>query len=475
MNYSEEIATYLLPTSKKRALCIVVFGFITSLISIRSFEEAIVYGLISTLKISKEAAEQIYLSHNLSVKFCIVAGATIGALMSSYTARRKGVLISLFANLPLVGIYLWLDNREGILGVSNSGDQLTRYLPFCGLLIMTTVVAGLIGQFISLRYYPFGWEVLESNPTILGIRWYHYLWILPLFFLQAGQTFLMVTSAVLTTVLTDLYSIVNPACWSQKPYWYHLLLNSPLMFLTVGITRWSIVGLRKSLPQKQAQSGVLKTIWNVILYGVIALSVAYFLAGWSIDLAVSLPKPNWSEKIELVLIVGYSVLSLLLLIFWATHRLPMDREQWTTEEIDKYLLLRALEWESFPEFISIGLGQLLLLMMTPLQAIAITVTANITWRFISSKIIDVRIADYGVWLNNLKWISSPIVACIFIIEKRYALAATALVWPIIIMVATFVPGVLLGKLLGGDAIGVGEIQQQMLSQMKRETDSPEMK
>ncbi len=118
-------------------------------------------------------------------------------------------------------------------------------------------------------------------------------------------------------------------------------------------------------------------------------------------------------------------------------KIRKEYQNFTQEELRRLTWLRAMEWTAWPAFLSMGIGQLLLLFETPIIVIIQILIANFIWSLICQKFISIKMAGYGVWISNLKWITSPLVFIIFLTQNHIGIAFLALIWPFLAMTLQF--------------------------------------
>jgi hypothetical protein len=106
--------------------------------------------------------------------------------------------------------------------------------------------------------------------------------------------------------------------------------------------------------------------------------------------------------------------------------------EWTEEERNRYVFLRAIEWLAFPAFISIGFGALLLLVIQPIPLIIGVLVINFIWSiFIARQFVGLKLSELGVYMNKLKFLTVPIAGIVFLTRHDYKLMVVALLWPVI--------------------------------------------
>jgi hypothetical protein len=124
---------------------------------------------------------------------------------------------------------------------------------------------------------------------------------------------------------------------------------------------------------------------------------------------------------------------------------PFDK--YTDAEIERWLQLRALEWSSWPIFLSQPVMPLLLVLY-PWQhtLIALLCIAAIR-QFVQHAFVSVRLSDisclFVVWL---KWPAAIGSSIYLIVHGRYALGVLVLAWPLIAVFVGMPVNLLIGFL-----------------------------
>lgn len=120
--------------------------------------------------------------------------------------------------------------------------------------------------------------------------------------------------------------------------------------------------------------------------------------------------------------------------------------EWTSQEIDRYVQLRAIEWLALPAFVAMGLGVLLLLLIPPLWLIIGLIVVNFIWSLMATNIVSLGVSEFCVYLNKLKWLTIPLVTIIMLIRHKYGLAVLALLWAVV--------GIFIGLIRVNDKKGI---------------------
>jgi hypothetical protein len=105
------------------------------------------------------------------------------------------------------------------------------------------------------------------------------------------------------------------------------------------------------------------------------------------------------------------------------------------EENLRWCWLRAVEWGSWPVFISQPIAPLALLFFPWWAVILATIGANAIWTlFVRYKVVDPALAFFGAIVVRFKWITCPVAAYALWHRDMRAVAMMALLWPLLILV-----------------------------------------
>jgi hypothetical protein len=111
----------------------------------------------------------------------------------------------------------------------------------------------------------------------------------------------------------------------------------------------------------------------------------------------------------------------------------------SADENSRYVHLRAIEWASWPAFISQPIAPIALLVFPWRTVVLFTVLAGVLWTFLIRDFFIIPVlADAGPLIVRLKWLACPITAGVLALRGSWGIAALALLWP---LVAAFMPGV----------------------------------
>jgi len=111
----------------------------------------------------------------------------------------------------------------------------------------------------------------------------------------------------------------------------------------------------------------------------------------------------------------------------------MKLKGFNEEEKQRYVQLRAMEWSSWPAFISMGIGVLLLPFFGILKSALIIMALNFIWSIFSIRFISVKLANIGIYVKKLMWVTCPATAVYFFINHQIVIGVVALFWGVVCM------------------------------------------
>ena len=105
---------------------------------------------------------------------------------------------------------------------------------------------------------------------------------------------------------------------------------------------------------------------------------------------------------------------------------------YTNDEIEKWLFLRAVEWTAWPTFVSQPLIPVLIAVFSILPVLAGLLAADLLWRFVRYSFISPTLAKIGALFTVfLKWPSAIGSAIYLLAHQNYVLAVVAALWPLL--------------------------------------------
>lgn len=106
---------------------------------------------------------------------------------------------------------------------------------------------------------------------------------------------------------------------------------------------------------------------------------------------------------------------------------------YTHDEIRRYLLLRAVEWSNFPNFLSQPLVPIFLLYYPWYLVIPCVLGVNLLWSLIRYQFISAELACLVVTpIRIFTWPSAIGSAIALLMHEFYGTAFLALIWPAIV-------------------------------------------
>ncbi len=138
------------------------------------------------------------------------------------------------------------------------------------------------------------------------------------------------------------------------------------------------------------------------------------------------------------------------------------------DELNRYLLLRAAEWQTWPQFLSIGIGPWLLLWVSPWVLILFVFIIDIIWYLACLSYVNERWLRAGIYIHALGWVTSPGMGIWFWVHSNRFLAIIAMAWPFVIPIVFTVLKLPLSRWIPRP---LGEIQVKIFNQMLRRGDA----
>jgi hypothetical protein len=103
----------------------------------------------------------------------------------------------------------------------------------------------------------------------------------------------------------------------------------------------------------------------------------------------------------------------------------------TDDDNNLWCLLRAIEWSSFPLFIAQPVAPISFLFISWKYVVIGVVLANIAWRIIRNRYVNIYISDIAVLFVKIKWPISIITCLYSASQKEFVTASLCALWPII--------------------------------------------
>lgn len=117
------------------------------------------------------------------------------------------------------------------------------------------------------------------------------------------------------------------------------------------------------------------------------------------------------------------------------------------EEKAKWSLLRAIEWEKWPLFVSQPIIPVMFIYIDWVIVVSSLVIVSYIWHIICPSLVNLTLSEFGCRFVKLKWFVSIAVASYLTAIKHYELAALAGLWPIaVLFISILIPSRMIGIL-----------------------------
>ena len=98
------------------------------------------------------------------------------------------------------------------------------------------------------------------------------------------------------------------------------------------------------------------------------------------------------------------------------------------EQNQRWVYLRAIEWTSYPVFISITAFPVAIMFFAWWKVLIVILFSMILWTFIRYKYVSIILSDLGAYFFFLRWIIIPISVIFFIFHQNYFLSALSVIY-----------------------------------------------
>ena len=225
----DNIASAETKTSKKSIIKAAVFGLILGFSLDCALKYTISFVLITIQEVNNTAQLNYESFSVLGLLIPIIISFFV-AFISGFLAGRKGVLVGLLANsvyiITSVGILIFAILNGIGESIGNISFQFYSFVQLL-LILFVSILGGVLGERI---YSPEKDLNLESDELpILGIRWAHCFWFLPLVFLPFFTAFIVILYAGACTCFADLYFVVHPSLWIRLSCWFCFFISLMMM------------------------------------------------------------------------------------------------------------------------------------------------------------------------------------------------------------------------------------------------------
>ncbi len=257
-----------------------------------------------------------------SVIVAFFAGSTAGFL-----ARRKGVVIGLLANsiyIIMFGfLYYTSVTTENFYVMDNISLQLYSFITLISIMT-TSILGGYCGQKIYSSELDL--DLRNEKLTIFGIRWFHYLWVLPFIIYSFLATAVFVIYDAVIVYLAEFYYIIHPSIWFSAWILYFVFIPM-LTIASIYLLIFSFGNFWKVMQFNQLVSKGWRKFGKVLLYGFVLPAVSFFIASIIANITHNMPSPvigDWKIGIGIALI--FPIIYLIIHIFsWIKKIFSKDK------------------------------------------------------------------------------------------------------------------------------------------------------
>ncbi len=207
-------------------------------------------------------------SHHILRVLASLIGTLFGALAVGCIAKFRGALWGFISTLPICIFWMYIAFLAG-------SYELTFGHWFVVIVLMiVSPIAGLCGGFIGSSIRLATPDFFESRPgTILGIKWYHWLWLpFPIHCVGLSGTF---------SVYQGFYLFFRPEMFFLWNY-FSILIYASILLMLVGLYKAFYllsVGYKKELTGKQIALKVFLwiTVTNIVV-GMLQIITSFIMS-----------------------------------------------------------------------------------------------------------------------------------------------------------------------------------------------------
>ena len=107
----------------------------------------------------------------------------------------------------------------------------------------------------------------------------------------------------------------------------------------------------------------------------------------------------------------------------------MSEQAFTEADVQRWLLLRAIEWSNWPTFVTQPIVPVLFLIFPWYYVVLVLVLTAFAWSAIRYRFVSAALARSGVFVVQLKWPSALICGIYLLFQRSYLAGGIALLWP----------------------------------------------
>ncbi|MFH1773000.1 MAG: hypothetical protein ABH818_01415 [Patescibacteria group bacterium] len=149
----------------------------------------------------------------------------------------------------------------------------TMLLPFISIIFLPVI--GYFSSGFGQQFY----DHFQKSKSILNIKWYHWLWIIPFYLKKMVAVLLFCVTLLVTAIFSDEWTGIRPSISDLATHWRHHLAKIALFFIVFGLF-YSVVHLYSLLTEENATIKCKWKKWIIIFGYVLLFSILYiFLFG----------------------------------------------------------------------------------------------------------------------------------------------------------------------------------------------------
>lgn len=207
--------------------------------------------------------------------FASLIGTTAGAFVIGTFLKNKVKLFAIITTVPIIlfWIIVFTSNITNTLEQAYSFEVIKTMLLLPGILIILSPVVAYLGAWWGQEYF----ETFQHSKSILNIKWYHWLWILP-FYLNKVIAIPLFTLILLWKIdlLYGNSGLVHPWIFDLIFNWGYYLVRIIIFIIFAGLIS-SVVHAYSLLSEEKTTA---KVNWKngIMIFGhVLLFSVLYIL------------------------------------------------------------------------------------------------------------------------------------------------------------------------------------------------------
>ena len=323
MDYA--VTAHGIATTKKRLVGASVFGLVLGgyLLNALQYTVPVIFSIVQ--KVDLATAQSNHESSVWPRLLIFLIASTVAAGTAAFIARKRGILVGLFANslgIIALGLILYYYIISGVdILIGNISLQLYVTLQLL-VLIIGSVLGGYLGE---IYYSPLRDPDLGNDKlTVFGIRWGHYFWILPFILFPFLASVIMLTYFAVLTFIVEFYFLFHPSIW-LKPIWWIYAVFSPIFAGIAGVLCFGGFGKFYETMEYGERDDIktLKKVGSVILYGFGGPALSFPIAAYGAELFHNLPRPasgDW-KIVVIIFLIGLFLAVIIVGFGWLKEKL----------------------------------------------------------------------------------------------------------------------------------------------------------